>query len=85
MLDSEGSGTLRLTRGGKGRPSRSCSFSANGRSHDSVPDRFVALVLDKGHPDAIFCEELKRNMSDGFKSATFGDASNATEAIELAS
>ena len=57
--------------------------------HEELPVTIRALdlwlwLLDKGHPDAIFWEELKRNMSDEFKSATFGDASNATEAIELA-
>ena len=39
------------------------------------------LIVDD---HAIFREGLIRILSDEFKSATFGDASNATEAIELA-
>jgi hypothetical protein len=40
----------------------------------------ILIVYDH----AIFREGLRRILSDEFKSATFGDASNATEAIELA-
>jgi two-component system, NarL family, invasion response regulator UvrY len=39
------------------------------------------LIVDD---HAIFRDGLKRILSDEFKAATFGDASNATEAIELA-
>ena len=38
------------------------------------------LIVDD---HVIFREGLKRILSDEFKAATFGDASNATEAIEL--
>ena len=39
------------------------------------------LIVDD---HAIFRDGLKRILSDEFKAATFGDASNATEAIDLA-